>query len=270
MDDKTSMMVAAVQMVSTPEPQENFVTAERLVRQAAAQGAQVVLLPEYWSIMGWRDTDKVEHAEPDGDGPIQQFLARLARELRIWLVGGTLPLQSPESGKVMNTVLVFAPDGSRLARYDKVHLFSFQRGTESYDEARTIVPGTDFTTFELSVGKVGLSVCYDLRFPELYRRMGDCALIMVPAAFTYTTGRAHWEMLLRARAVENQCYVLAAAQGGEHRNGRRTFGHSMLIDPWGEVLSCLDEGEGFVQGVVSRERIEEVRTSLPALRHRRW
>ena len=265
----SQIKIAAVQMVSTPEPEENFATARRLVGQAAADGAQLVLLPEYWPIMGMRDTDKVAHAETLGAGPIQSLMAELAQQHGIWLIGGTLPLVAPEAGKVLNTTLVFDPAGQRVARYDKIHLFSFTKGDESYDEARTIVPGEQVQTFEAPFGKVGLSVCYDLRFPELYRAMGECKLIVVPAAFTYTTGQSHWETLLRARAIENQCYVLAAAQGGTHRNGRRTWGHSMLIDPWGEIKSVVDEGEGIAIGAIEPHLLGKMRESLPALLHRK-
>lgn len=260
--------VAAIQMVSTPEVGENLATVRRLVGQAAARGATLVALPEYWPIMGMSDADKVAHAERPGSGPIQDCMAGLAREHGIWLVGGTLPVVSPEAGKVLNTTLVYDPQGQAMGRYDKIHLFGFNKGSESYDEARTIVPGAQVGTFEAPFGRVGLSVCYDLRFPELYRAMGECALVIVPAAFTYTTGRAHWEVLLRARAIENQCYVLAAAQGGLHVNGRRTFGHSMLVDPWGEVKAVLPEGEGVVCGDLDPAFLAGVRESLPALRHR--
>lgn len=266
---KVPVKVAAVQMVSTPRADENFAVARRLIMQAAEQGAQLVLLPEYWPIMGMSEADKVAHAEQPGAGPIQQFMADIAREQRIRLIGGTLPLVSAEAGKVLNTTLVYGPAGERVARYDKIHLFSFAKGEESYDEARTIVHGSEVSTFEAPFGRVGLSVCYDLRFPELYRAMGDCALIVMPAAFTYTTGKAHWEILLRARAIENQCYVLAAAQGGKHQNGRRTWGHSMLIDPWGEVKVVLPEGEGIVIGDIEPHHLHGVRESLPALKHRK-
>ncbi|KVE39860.1 carbon-nitrogen hydrolase family protein [Burkholderia sp. TSV86] len=260
--------VAALQMVSTPDPARNQADAGRLIASAAAAGAQLVLLPEYFCLMGMRDTDKLAHAEPYGDGPLQRFLADAAREHGVWVIGGTLPLKAPEPARVLNTTLVFDPQGRETARYDKIHLFSFDKGNESFDEARTIRPGSAVRTFDAPFGRVGLSVCYDLRFPELYRQMGDCALIVVPSAFTYTTGRAHWETLLRARAVENQCYVLAAAQGGVHENGRRTWGHSMLIDPWGEIVAVRDEGAGVVAGDVDPARIAEVRQSLPAWRHR--
>ena len=261
--------VAAVQMVSTPEVSENLATARRLVAQAAGQGASLVVLPEYWPIMGMSDSDKLAHAEQHGTGPIQDCMAALAREHGIWLVGGTLPLVSPDAGKVLNTTLVYDPQGEAASRYDKIHLFGFNKGSESYDEARTIVPGEAVGSFEAPFGRVGLSVCYDLRFPELYRAMGECALIVVPAAFTHTTGLAHWEVLLRARAIENQCYVLASAQGGTHANGRRTFGHSMLVDPWGEVKAVLREGEGVISGELDPAFLAGVRASLPALKHRK-
>ncbi len=265
----TGAKVAAVQMVSTPHPAENIATAERLVAQAAAQGAQLVSLPEYWPLLGLHERDKLAHAEQAGVGPIQEAMAAMAARHGIWLIGGTLPLASPQAGRVLNTLLVYRPDGTRAARYDKIHLFSFRRGAEDYDESRTIVPGSEPQAVETPVGRVGLSVCYDLRFPELYRALGACSLIVVPSAFTYTTGQAHWEILLRARAIENQCYVLAAAQGGTHPSGRRTWGHSMLIDPWGEVVSVLAEGEGVVVGDIDRQRLATVRLDLPALQHRR-
>jgi len=263
-----SFRVAALQMVTTPDRDRNLADAEKLIAQAAADGAQLVLLPEYFCFMGFKDTDKLAVREAYRDGPIQRFLADAARRHRIWVIGGTLPLTAPEPSRVLNTTLVFDPDGNEAARYDKIHLFSFEKGDESFDEARTIRPGEAVRTFDAPFGRVGLSVCYDLRFPELYRQLGDCALVVVPSAFTFTTGRAHWEMLLRARAVENQCYVLAAAQGGKHENGRRTWGHSMLIDPWGEILDVRDEGAGVVAGTIERARIDEVRQSLPAWRHR--
>ena len=261
--------VAAIQMVSTADVAHNIASARRLVAQAAGAGATLVSLPEYWPIMGMTELDKVSHAEQPGDGPIQRCMAQAAREHGIWLIGGTLPLVSAAAGKVMNTTLVYNPDGAQVGRYDKIHLFGFNQGAEVYDEARTIVPGVRIGSFEAPLGRVGLSVCYDLRFPELYRAMGECALIVVPAAFTYTTGRAHWEVLLRARAIENQCYVLAAAQGGMHQNGRRTFGHSMLVDPWGEVKAVLAQGEGVALGAIDADFLAGVRHSLPALKHRK-
>ncbi|SAK39520.1 nitrilase/cyanide hydratase and apolipoprotein N-acyltransferase [Caballeronia hypogeia] len=260
--------VAALQMVSTPDRDRNLSDAGQLIAQAARDGAQLMLLPEYFCYMGMKDTDKLAIRETPGKGPIQQFLADAAREHRVWIIGGTLPLQSEEADRVLNTTLVFDPSGKQVARYDKIHLFNFEKGEDKFDEARTIRPGSEVRTFDAPFGRVGLSVCYDLRFPELYRKLGDCALMVVPSAFTYTTGRAHWETLLKARAVENQCYVLAAAQGGNHENGRRTWGHSMLIDPWGEIVDVKDEGPGVVIGGIDLERIAAVRQSLPAYRHR--
>ncbi|MDV2081429.1 carbon-nitrogen hydrolase family protein [Burkholderia pseudomallei] len=260
--------VAALQMVSTPDRERNLAEAGRLIADAAASGARLVLLPEYFCFMGHQDTDKLALAEAYRDGPIQRFLAERAKAHGIWVIGGTLPLKAPEPSRVLNTTLVFDPQGREAARYDKIHLFNFEKGDESFDEARTIRPGDAVRTFDAPFGRVGLSVCYDLRFPELYRRMGDCAMIVVPSAFTYTTGRAHWETLLRARAVENQCYVLAAAQGGKHENGRRTWGRSMLVDPWGKIVAVRDEGAGVVAGEIDPARIADVRQSLPAWRHR--
>ena len=262
------MKIAALQMVSTPFIEDNIAAARRLVAQAAGQGAQLLLLPEYWPIMGLNDTDKVAHAESVAGGLIQSFMADMAHRHGVWLIGGTLPMAAPEAGKVLNTTLVYNPQGELVARYDKIHLFGFSKGAESYDESRTIVHGNDVVSFDAPFGKVGLSVCYDVRFPELYRAMGQCALIVVPAAFTYTTGQAHWEILLRARAIENQCYVLAAAQGGLHINGRRTWGHSMLVDPWGDIKAVLPDGEGIVSGELDLAYLESVRENLPALKHR--
>ena len=276
------MKIAAVQMVSTPDWPSNKGTAARLIAEAAAAGAQLVLLPEYFCVMGRRDTDKLALAEPPGTtamSPIQQFLAATAREHGLWLVGGTLPVFAAAGAAAtgnlpthaLNRCCVFAPDGSQAAHYDKVHLFAFDNGRESYDEGRTLVAGSQPVAVQAGALRVGLSICYDLRFPELYRALMQppCDVLCVPAAFTHTTGQAHWELLLRARAVENQCYVLAAAQGGTHVNGRRTWGHTMVVGPWGEVIDELPEGEGFVLADVDRNRIHQVRAQLPALRHRR-
>ncbi len=270
-----SIKVAAVQMVSTTSVSVNLETAGRLIASAADQGAELVALPEYFCVMGYHETDKVALREIDGEGPIQNFLRESAARHKIVLVGGTLPLVSPDLDKVLNTTLVFGADGEALARYDKIHLFGFHKGTESYDEARTITPGRIPATFiaPLRHGGLqsGLTICYDLRFPELFRQLSDggkTGLMIVPSAFTYTTGSAHWEILLRARAIENQCYVLAAAQGGKHENGRRTWGHSMLIDPWGKVQAVLPEGEGIVIGTIDPSFMQDVRQNLPALKHR--
>jgi deaminated glutathione amidase len=265
--------VAAVQMVSVPDVATNLAVAAELITEAAATGARLVALPEYFCLMGMKDTDKVAVREVDGNGPIQTFLAEAAHRHGIWLVGGTLPLAAPQPDRVLNTLTVYDPQGQRVARYDKVHLFRFSKGAESYDEARTIAPGATVSTFEFEPTpgarvKVGLSICYDVRFPELYRAMGEVDLILVPAAFTATTGAAHWEVLLRTRAIENLAYVLAPAQGGRHANGRATFGHSMLIDPWGRVLADRPEGPGVVFGDLDPQLIADCRASLPALKHR--
>ncbi len=264
----TKIKVAAVQMVSTPEPADNMRVVAQRVREAADAGASLVLLPEYWALLGRTEQDKLRHAETPGQGLLQDFMAQTARDAGVWLLGGTVPLVSGVPDKVLNSLLAYDPQGQLCARYDKIHLFGFHRGEESFDESRTIVAGSQISVLETPFARVGLSICYDLRFPELYRGMGSCDLIVMPAAFTYTTGRAHWEVLLRARAIENQCHVLAAAQGGVHPNGRRTWGHSMLIDPWGEISVTLPEGEGVVIGDLDLTRQAEVRQSLPALAHR--
>jgi len=265
------MKVAAIQMVSGTQLEHNLARARALLGQARAQGAELAALPEYFCLMGQREDDKLAFAEAPGNGPIQQMLSDTARELGLWIVGGTLPLVADAPGHVRNTCFVFAPDGAEVARYDKIHLFRFDNGREQYDEGRVIEAGSAPVGCEAAGLRVGLSVCYDLRFPELYRQLGAehaCDLISVPAAFTYTTGEKHWELLLRARAVENQSYVIAAAQGGRHENGRRTWGHSMIVDPWGEVLASLAEGEGVVMAELDRARLAQVRRQLPALAHR--
>ncbi len=267
------MHVAALQMVSGQSVADNLATARRLLEQAAAKGATLAVLPEYFCLMGQHDGDKLAWAEPLGEGPIQAFLATAARELGVWVVGGTLPVATDDPHRVANSTLVFNPKGERVARYDKIHLFRFDNGRERYDEAAVLRAGTEPVAFELPVPgtdrtlRVGLSVCYDLRFPELYRRLG-ADLLLVPAAFTHTTGRAHWEVLLRARAIENQAFVLASAQGGTHANGRQTWGHSLVVDPWGEVLAVQDSGEGVVLAPLDVAELDAVRTRLPALRHR--
>jgi predicted amidohydrolase len=260
-------------MVSTPNLKENLEVAARLIKRAASHGAQLAVLPEYFCLMGLRDTDKIRAREAAGSGPIQEHLAAIAQENNIFLVAGTIPLEAKESNKVLNTSLVFDPQGKQLARYDKIHLFGFQTETERYEESETIAAGSQPEQFSITLDGVdwsfGLSICYDLRFPELYRALGQVDCHIIPAAFTYTTGKDHWEILLRARAIENQCYVLASAQGGLHLNQRRTWGESMLIDPWGAILNNLPEGEGFIQGTLSKEKLKEVRSKLPALKHRK-
>ncbi len=276
------MKIAAVQMLATPDVERNLARAAALVAEAAAAGAELVALPEYFCLMGRKDSDKLAVAEVPGAGPIQQMLADTARRHGVWLAGGTLPLKiaAPQGGwqadHAYNTTLVFAPDGRLVARYDKIHLFRFDDGERRYDEAATLRPGAAPVAFTLTdrrgtAWRVGLSICYDLRFPELYRALcaPPCDLLLVPAAFTHPTGQAHWELLLRARAVENQCVVLAPAQGGTHENGRRTWGHSMAVGPWGEVLAVREpDGEGVVLAEIDAARLAQVRAQLPALAHR--
>ena len=269
MSDRPSCRIAAVQMVSGPHVEANLAEADRLIGEAAAAGARLVVLPEYFPLITPDETAKVRIRERDSDGPIQAFMKDAARRHKVWLVGGSCPLEADVADKVRNTTMVFDDTGRRVARYDKVHLFGFVRGGERYDESATIEPGSDVVTFDGPCGTVGLSICYDLRFPELFRAMGEVDLIVLPAAFTYTTGRAHWEVLLRARAIENQCYVLASAQGGVHPGGRRTWGDSIIIDPWGEIVARLPEGPGVVIADLDPARIAEVRASLPALKHRK-
>ncbi len=223
--------------------------------------------------MGLRETDKLALREAFGGGRVQSFLADAAREFGLWVVGGTLPLAADDAQRVRNTSLAFSPRGECVARYDKIHLFRFDNGREQYDEARVIEGGRTPQAFTLPsrdghAWRVGLTVCYDLRFPELYRALA-ADLLLVPSAFTYVTGQAHWEVLLRARAVENLAYVAAPAQGGVHENGRRTWGHSMVVDPWGEVLAQrAEEGPGVVLAEISAQRLAQVRAQLPALDHR--
>ena len=271
-------LLAAIQMTSGPEVADNLHQAARLIAAAAAQGARLVALPEYFPLIGASDAARLAVCEPDaGDmpdsrqTPLQNFLAQAARRHGICLVAGSIPLAAQEAGKLRNSCLVYGPDGRRLARYDKMHLFGFRQGTEHYDEAQTIEAGAAAVSFEWPpVGRIGLAICYDLRFPELMRALPPLDLLVVPAAFTVTTGRAHWELLLRARAVENQCYVLAAAQGGTHAGGRQTYGHSLLVDPWGEIVACRREsGPGVLLGTLDPQYLQVIRQRLPALQHRR-
>jgi len=261
---------AAIQMVSTPVVAENLLAATRLVDEAAARGAQFVVLPEYFCILGSHETDKVQVRERDGDGPIQAWLAETARRAGVWLVGGCVPIETDLPDKVRSALLVYDDAGRRVARYDKLHLFGFESGSERYREANTIQPGDTPSAIDTPFGRVALTICYDVRFPELYRGLGEVDVILVPSAFTATTGRAHWEILLRARAIENQAYVIAPAQGGHHPNGRQTHGHSMIIDPWGEILARHDVGEAALVARIDPARIASVRTALPALAHRRF
>lgn len=279
------MKVATIQMVSGSDVAGNLAQAHTLLGEAAQAGAELAVLPEYFCLLGQHDADKLAIQEVDGAGPIQQFLTDTAREFGLWIVGGTVPLSlSPSSNgeavlgdkdRVFNSALVHNPQGQRVARYDKLHLFRFDNGQEAYDESRVLAAGREPVLFDVDSRdghrwRVGLSICYDLRFPELYRAYARAGadLLLVPSAFTYTTGKAHWEVLLRARAIENLAFVAAAAQGGLHENGRRTWGQSLLIDPWGEVLAERAEAAGWVAADLNYERLATCRTSLPALTHR--
>lgn len=265
--------VAAVQMASGPNVNANLLEAGRLIGQAAALGAGLVVLPENFALMGMRESDKVELREQPGSGPMQEFLAREADQHGVWLVGGTVPLIANDPGKVRAACLVFDAHGQQVARYDKIHLFDVHvvDTDEHYVESETIEAGEPLVALDTPFGRLGLAICYDLRFPELFRALLDLGMeiIALPAAFTAVTGKAHWEPLVRARAIENLCYVIAAAQGGYHVNGRETHGDSMIVDPWGMILDRLPRGSGVVGGQVDLRRLAATRRHFPCLDHRR-
>jgi deaminated glutathione amidase len=273
-----SLSVAALQTVSSTDLKSNLKVAADLISEAAAGGAQLALLPEYFCLLGQSPKDKLKLAERDDDGPIQDFLRQQAQRHHIIVVGGSVPLQSPEPNKVWNSCLAYDANGARIARYDKIHLFGYHDDKQIFDEGQTIVAGSKPVVFDTEVNgstwRIGLSICYDLRFPELYRQLSaidqsPCDLFLVPSAFTHITGQAHWEVLLRARAIENQCYVLAAAQGGLHENGRRTWGQSLLANPWGELVAQqAHDRAGVVLGHIDRQQLQSARQRLPALKHR--
>lgn len=266
--NKDIVKVAAIQMASGPYVAANLNEAERLVEIAANQGAKLVVLPEYFAIMGLKETDKVAVREDEGKGPIQSFLAKTAKKHKIWLIGGSVPMASNFPNKVRNSCLVYDDQGRLAARYDKIHLFGLDLGNEHYHEEKTIESGDAVKVVDTPFGRIGLSICYDLRFPELYRAMKDVNIIVVPAAFTDTTGKAHWETLIRARAIENLSYVIASAQGGYHLSGRETHGNSMIVDPWGVILDRLPRGSGVVISTINPQYQASLRKSLPALKHR--
>ncbi len=267
--NKQNCRIAALQMVSGPRVGDNLKVAAHLVLEAVAQGAQLVVLPEYFPVIGAIDADRVRAREDFGHGPIQDWLAETAVHHGIWIVAGSLPLTASVPEKMRNATLVYDAQGVCVQRYDKIHLFGFHKGEEKYDEAAFIEAGDRPVAIDTPFGRIALSICYDLRFPELYRALAPADLILVPAAFTDTTGRAHWEILLRARAIENQCYLLAVGQGGRHESGRMTHGNSMIIDPWGEILDRKLKGPGVVIADLDHARIAEIRESLPALAHRK-
>ena len=265
--------VAAIQMASGPNVRANFTEAGRLISRAVDAGADLLVLPENFAIMGLQEEDKVKVRETYGQGLIQDYLAEQARQHGIWIVGGTVPLTAKDSQHIRAACLLFDDKGEIKARYDKVHLFdvNMPESQEIYDESTTTEPGDSATVVETPFGRLGLAVCYDLRFPELFRRMSDegAELFAIPSAFTALTGRAHWEVLVRARAIENLCYVIAAAQGGYHVNGRETHGDSMIVDPWGSVLDRLPRGSGFVISELDIDKVRNTRRNFPVLKHRK-
>lgn len=267
------LKIGAVQMATGPNVSANLFEAERLVREAVESGARLVVLPENFAFMGKSDQDQLALSEADGEGRLQEFLARVARQFGIWLVGGTIPLAARDSNKVRAACLVYDDRGERVGRYDKVHLFDvcLPGVEERYEESATIEAGERVTVLDSPFGRLGVAVCYDLRFPEMFRQMLDAGmeLLAIPAAFTALTGRAHWEILVRARAIENLAYVVAAAQGGFHINGRETHGHSMIVDPWGAVLAQVPRGSGTICCAIDREFLDSVRRNFPTIEHRR-
>jgi predicted amidohydrolase len=266
------MKAAAIQMTSGLEVATNLARARELLEIAAGRGATLAVLPENFALMARRERDKREIAEEDGDGPIQAMLAASARDLALTVVGGTVPLKVPGEQRVAPASLVYGPDGRRIGRYDKIHLFDVNvpDAAESHRESAGMVPGRNVSVFDTPAGRVGVAVCYDLRFPELFRRMGELGadLFVVSAAFTVPTGQAHWDLLVRARAVENLCHLVISAQVGQHPNGRSTWGHSMVVDCWGAILDVLPEGEGVAVGEIDLARQARVRSEFPALEHR--
>jgi nitrilase len=265
---------AAIQMASSPNVASNLLEAGKLIAEAASAGAKLIALPENFAIMGEHELDKVKVREADGEGPIQNFLSETAKKYAVWLVGGTMPLAADADDKVRAACLIYNDKGERVVRYDKVHLFdvSVPDTDEEYKESDSIESGAEPIVIDTPFGRLGIAVCYDLRFPEFFRKMLEqkVEIVIVPSAFTAETGAAHWEVLLRARAIENLCYIIAPNQGGFHLNGRKTFGHSMIVDPWGVVLDCYKTGAGFVSDDIDMERLGKVRASFPVLNHRRF
>lgn len=264
--------IAAIQMASGPQVSANLTEAARLIARAAQSAARLVVLPENFAIMPMKENERLAAAETDGRGPIQDFLAQQSRMHGVWIVGGTIPVKGDSASHVRGACLVYDDRGKRVARYDKMHLFDVRlESGEQYNESAAFEPGTETVVFDSPFGRVGLAVCYDLRFPELFRRLLDASaeIFAVPSAFTARTGRAHWEILVRTRAVENLCFVVAAAQGGYHLSGRETWGDSMIVNPWGEVLDRLPRGSGVVSAEVDRKFQARVRGSFPSIQHRR-
>jgi predicted amidohydrolase len=264
--------VAAIQMTSSHVVAANLASAEALLREAKDAGALIACLPENFSFIGLKDADKLQVAESDGNGPVQTFLSETARKLNMWILGGTIVIRTNDSSRVANSSLLIDASGKRVARYDKIHLFdvTIPGRNEQYRESNHVLPGRDLVTADTPVGKLGLSVCYDMRFPELYRELvlQGAEWLAMPAAFTVPTGRAHWETLLRARAIENLCYVVAPAQAGLHTSGRETYGDSLIVDYWGQVLSRLAKGTGVITADIDLASQTESRARFPALDNR--
>ncbi|UOG91429.1 MAG: carbon-nitrogen hydrolase family protein [Candidatus Thiothrix sulfatifontis] len=265
-------LIAALQMAAGPHVPANLLEAGRLIKEAAARGAGMVVLPETFAMMGAADADKVKVAETFGEGPIQAFLSQQARKYGVWIIAGTIPLRSDDPARSYAASLMYDAKGKVVARYDKIHLFDvmLSENQEVYTESDTTMPGKSPVVVDTPFGKVGMSVCYDLRFPELYRRLSEqgAQILVVPAAFTELTGKAHWEVLLRARAIENLCYVVAPGQGGYHVSGRTTYGHSMIVDYWGRVRGVCEKGAGVVLADIDLDALQQTRKTFPVLSHR--
>lgn len=267
--------IAAIQMASGPNIQANLEEAAKLIENAVARKAQLVVLPENFAVMAMTEQERVDQAEKPGEGIMQAFLANQSRKHGIWLVGGTIPMVSEVNGKARAASLLYNDRGEQVARYDKIHMFDVliedKLSNESYNESKTTEAGSDTVVVDTPFGKVGMAVCYDLRFPELFRTMNDqgMEICVLPSAFTAITGKAHWEPLVRARAIENQCYMIAAAQGGFHINGRKTYGDSMIVDAWGNILGRLPSGSGVVVAEIDRDFLQNTRKNFPVLKHRR-
>src|SRR5450631_945061 len=265
--------VAAIQMTSSHVVADNLAAAGELLREAKELGADIACLPENFSFIGLRDADKLQVAEPDGEGAVQSFLSDAARELKMWILGGTIVIRGDSERRVANASLLIDANGKRVVRYDKIHLFdvTIPGRDEQYRESTHVTPGRDPVIADTPVGKLGLSVCYDMRFPELYRELVSqgAEWLAMPAAFTVPTGRAHWETLLRARAIENLCYVVAPAQSGTHTSGRETYGDTLIVDYWGEVLARLPKGTGVITADIDRAKLAQTRARFPALDNRR-
>lgn len=265
---KSNIKVASIQMTSSHLVNDNLLKAENFIRQAAQAGADLVVLPEYFALLDKDEYTKIGIAEIPKQGKVQQKMSEIASENKIYIIAGSIPMQSPIKQKIYNSLIIFDPQGEQIGRYNKVHLFNYSNSEESYREENTIVAGSDILVVDTPLARMGLSICYDVRFPEMFRKMDRPDIIFLPAAFTYTTGKAHWEILCRARAIENQCYFVTSAQTGVHPSGRKTFGHTMVIDPWGEIVASLDEEEGFLIADIDFEKMQTIRQQLPALNHR--